>query len=72
LGNYDRAKRLLEDGLLLYKTHVPENHLGIARTLGYLGNVHKELGDYTKAQAYLEKTKRYYIPLCLQATLFRI
>ncbi|MBX9804907.1 MAG: tetratricopeptide repeat protein, partial [Alphaproteobacteria bacterium] len=60
LGDYVKAKDILEKGLQTYKMHFPQNHIGIARDLSLLGCVHKELGNYTKAVALLEESKKYY------------
>jgi tetratricopeptide (TPR) repeat protein len=55
LGNYEKAKNLLEKSLLIYKKH-PKRFLGAARVLGYLGVVYRGSGDYKKAKNLLEQS----------------
>ena len=50
LGNYEKAKDLLEQSLLIYKGYYPENHIDIAWALICLGNIYSSLKDYEKAK----------------------
>lgn len=55
LGNYEKAKQLLEQNIINYKKNSYENHPRLARALGCLGNVYRELGNYEKAKQCLEE-----------------
>lgn len=54
LGNYAKAKKILESNLL---TKVQKNgqSLNKARALAYIGNVYGDLGNHEKAKSSLEK-----------------
>lgn len=57
LGNYLKAKQLLEKNLLELNQ---VDHLGNARALAYLGNVYGDLGNYEKAKGLLEQSLLIY------------
>ena len=50
---------LFEKSLFIYQNHLSKNYVGLARALGYVGDIHRELGNYEKAKLYLEKS--YYL-----------
>jgi tetratricopeptide (TPR) repeat protein len=54
IGDYEKAKNLLEQSLIIYKKH--PNYVRNARALGYLGVVYRDLGDYRKAKDLLEQS----------------
>ncbi len=60
LGDYIKAKKLLEGSLLSLNKNYNENQSRIAQNLVYLGNFHRELGDYEKAHELLEKSYIIY------------
>lgn len=54
IGDYEKAKNLLEQSLIIYKKH--PNYVRNAKALGYLGVVYRDLGDYKKAKILLEQS----------------
>ena len=54
IGDYEKAKTLLEQSLVIYKKY--PNYVKNARALGYLGVVYRDLGDYKKAKVLLEES----------------
>jgi len=54
IGDYEKAKNLLEHSLIIYKKH--PNYVRNARALGYLGVVYRDLGDYQRAKTLLEQS----------------
>jgi tetratricopeptide (TPR) repeat protein/DNA-binding CsgD family transcriptional regulator len=57
-GDCEKAKSLLEQSLLIYKTN--HNDIRSAKALGYLGAVYTDLGDYQKAKILLEESRLIY------------
>lgn len=55
-----KAKDCLEESLLKLKDSYKENPISTAFSLGYLGNVVRDLGDYAKAKFLLEKSLSIY------------
>ncbi len=55
LGNYEQAKKLFEEGRLMYKK-LPVIPVGMARASGYLGVIYDILGDYENARTLLEES----------------
>ncbi len=55
LGDYEKAKKLFEKGIELYKNS-PQLYAGMARAYGYLGIAHESLGDFDKAKTLLERS----------------
>lgn len=60
LGNQDKARELLEQGINQYKKMGFQNHFGLARALAYLGNVYRRIGDYETARDLLEDSIERY------------
>jgi tetratricopeptide (TPR) repeat protein len=58
LGDYEKAKNLLEQSLLIYKKN--PNYVRSAKALGYLGAVYRDLGEYKKAKVLLEQSLVIY------------
>lgn len=56
IGNYEKGKKLLEEGISLYKKHDPKNYVGLTRALGHLGDIYKNWGDYKRAKDLLEES----------------
>ena len=56
LKNYPKIKHFLEENLVDLKCHYGNKHDKIARTLLYLGNFYRSLGDYERAKALLEQS----------------
>lgn len=54
VGDYEKAKNLLEQSLIIYKKH--PNYVRNAKALGYLGIVYRDLGDYKRAKVLLEQS----------------
>jgi tetratricopeptide (TPR) repeat protein len=59
-GDYEKAKDLFEQSLVIYKKYLPENHIGKAQALRHLGNIYRRLGDYKKAKNLLEESFLVY------------
>ena len=57
-GDYEKAKSLLEQSLMVYKTN--PNDIRSAKALGYLGAVYRDLGDYKKTKALFEQSLLLY------------
>ncbi|MBS0271903.1 MAG: tetratricopeptide repeat protein [Proteobacteria bacterium] len=55
-----KAKILLEDSLLKLQKKPDENHNKIAHFMVYLGNVHRNLGEYETAKKLFENSLRIY------------
>lgn len=65
LGNYTKAEQVLNDALskltkAYHNNHKPQNHVKMAQTLAYLGNVYGDLGYYETAEGYLEQSLLIY------------
>ena len=60
LGNYIKARDLLEGGLKGYRTYSPQRYTEISQSLRYLGMVLKSLGNYEKAQELFEESLSFY------------
>jgi tetratricopeptide (TPR) repeat protein len=56
LGNYQKARDLLEQSIALYKDHFPEDHIKVGWALFYLGQVYRIMGDPIKAKKALEQS----------------
>ena len=50
LGEYEKAKDVLERALNIDEKHCGQDHIEVAITLTNLGNVYSKLGDYDKAK----------------------
>jgi len=57
-GDYEKAKSLLEQSLMIYKTK--PHDMRSAKALGYLGSVYRDLGDYKKAKVLFEQSLLLY------------
>jgi len=57
-GDYEKAKSLLEQSLLIYKRN--PNDIRSSKALGYLGTVYRDLGNYQKAKLLLEQSLLLY------------
>lgn len=55
LGNYEKAKHLLEQSHYIYKTYFNENHIANAWVLTHLSKTYQALGDHEKDKAAFEK-----------------
>ncbi len=56
LGDYDKAKELLEENLAIQKAYYKnQKHIEISFTIKRLGAVYVELGNYSKAKELLEE-----------------
>lgn len=60
LGNYAKAKQMLEKSLALLKTQTDIGPTKIAHILEWLGNTNRELGYYKKAVNLLENSVSLY------------
>jgi len=60
LGNYNKAKKLLEDSLRIYTDSHQENGIEAAWVLMHLGNVYREFKDYEKAKKVLLESISIY------------
>lgn len=58
LGDYERAKTLLEQCLVICKE--TPNHLRRAKAFGYLGTVYRDLGNYKQAKNLFEQSLTIY------------
>lgn len=58
LGDYEKAKNLLEQSLVMYKKK--PNFVRNAKALGYLGAVYRDLGEYKKSKVLLEQSLEIY------------
>lgn len=56
VGDRKKAKDLIERGLTIYTSHLPNNHDEIAWALLNLGDVYRNLGDYEKAKNVLKQS----------------
>lgn len=54
LGDFETAKRYLEQSLVLYQQCKPANDIKIAWVLQQLGIVYKEVGDFETAKKFTE------------------
>ena len=63
-GNYEIAKKYIEEGLDIYKEYNHQKHQDIARGLFFLGNVHRYLKNYKKARDFLEQSLLLYKKYC--------
>ena len=55
IGDYYKAKELLEKALLIYENHYGKQHNRTARVYIYLGSIYRNIGDYTKAKEFIRK-----------------
>lgn len=60
LGNYNKAKNFLENGLKNLNNNEKNNLTKIAQNLVYQGNVHSVLGGYENAILYIERGFQIY------------
>lgn len=59
LGDYEKARMLLEQSLAIYKQQ-SEDYVGVAWVLCYLGNIYKLVGDYEEAKKLIEQSLFIY------------
>ncbi|OJW54595.1 MAG: hypothetical protein BGO67_02730 [Alphaproteobacteria bacterium 41-28] len=59
LGNFKKAKSLLEQSVRIYKQQA-RNDEGFARALGYLGHLYRLLGNYKEAENLLKQSLQIY------------
>jgi eukaryotic-like serine/threonine-protein kinase len=52
LGECDKAKGLLEEGLTIRRAHLGDDHLDTAMSLFHIGWLHHDLGNYTEAEQF--------------------
>lgn len=64
MGNYDKAKQLLEEAIIIAKQHLPDNHIDVSWITVFLGNVYRELGQLENAQNLLEQTLLIHREIC--------
>ncbi|MDP3444341.1 MAG: tetratricopeptide repeat protein, partial [Ignavibacteria bacterium] len=55
LGDYKKAKELLDESLAICSEHFLEDHVFVARALVHLGVYYREQGHYEKAKELLNK-----------------
>jgi eukaryotic-like serine/threonine-protein kinase len=55
LGECDKAKELLEEGLAIRRAQFGDDHLDTAMSLFHLGWLHHDLGDYEEAERLYEE-----------------
>jgi tetratricopeptide (TPR) repeat protein len=55
LGDYDKAKELLDEGLAIRREHFGDDHLDTAMSLFHLGWLHHDLGDYAEAEQFYDR-----------------
>lgn len=60
LGDQEKAKNLIQEGLNLYNKEPNKDCFGRAWALTNLGNIYKHLGKYEKAKAALEESLTIY------------
>src|SRR3989338_352731 len=60
LGNYEKAKQLFEESLVIYKKNSYENHPWFAQALGRLGSIYREQCNYEKARQLIEESLVIY------------
>ena len=60
IGNYAKARTLLEEVLSVYKDYYGPDHLQTSWVTTRLGNVYRNMGDYHKAKGLLEKALLVY------------
>ena len=60
IGNYEKAKQLLEQSIAIYQKNSFENHSCYARSLQFLGNLHRDIGNYEKAKQLLKQSLTIY------------
>ncbi len=56
IGDYEKAKPILERSLKLTEIHFGKEHIQTAWTLLHLGNIHLKLGDLTTARELLTRS----------------
>lgn len=59
-NNYDHAKKLLEQSLIIYMKNAPSKKKERARALVYLGDIYRWTGNYEKAKNLLEDSLFLY------------
>lgn len=55
IGNYDRARILLQDSVQIFRKHFPKDYRLVAMSLTHLGAVYRHIGDLTKSKDLLEE-----------------
>jgi len=60
IGNYAKARKLLEEACSVYKDYYGLDHVQTASVATRLGNVYRNIGDYYKAKELLEKALLIY------------
>ena len=60
LGEYDKAKEVLEESLAIYEQIRPKDHPDIGRNIQNLGVIYGEIGNYKKAEELLVKSVKDY------------
>jgi serine/threonine protein kinase len=55
LGECEKARGLLEEGLTIRRAHLGDDHLDTAMSLFHLGWLHHDLGDYTEAERFYDQ-----------------
>ena len=60
MGEFNKAKAILEESIEIYKQIRPEDHPDIGRNILNLGITHGELKDNIKAKELLEKSLNNY------------
>ena len=60
VGSDIKAKTSLEESLIKLKSLDHDNPMHLAFTLGYLGNVERDMGNYTRAKLLLEQSLSIY------------
>lgn len=69
LGNYEKAKKMLENSLQDIKNNYNLNDIQLAKTYAYLGIVYRKLGEYNKAEVSLQESLRIYKAHCASDAL---
>lgn len=60
LGEYEKAKNLLEQSLVIYQRDFPPNHNETAWAIAYLGDIYRIMGNFEKGQSLLEPSLTRY------------
>jgi eukaryotic-like serine/threonine-protein kinase len=55
LGEYDKARELLDEGLTIRLAHLGDDHLDTAMSLYHLGWLHHDLGNYAEAERFYDR-----------------
>ncbi len=59
-GNYEKAKKLFDRSIAIYKKNFHEKHLEFAQALGCLGCFYSDQGSYEKAKQQFEESLDVY------------